>query len=631
LVVSGFILNRRHHNNFTKALLGTGCGALFISLMLTHLWFHALNDLVALVLLLAWLALCFALTKATQSLLVAIITHVGMVISVSAACLMMGEGSDRMMLVLAYQIAATVVILVGNILCYRKTYRFGLYASLAVSFFASVVFWAHTLLKGVTFFSSLTFWMRLLLRDLGTFGVMPAAPDVIYFLTQFIGATALAYLLFVSSARVKHSGTQGMLQALTMLLWLGALTLDIGALIVWGMGAGASAGIGMGAGLPFEQTSAAASLVLLVLVAALVLLTLRLRRALGFSQAMERATVCVAALYLCLLCFWRLLGCQAVNLSLGAVPGLLYLVVPAVLLILVQRLTRDGLYGYLAALAIGVDAFFMVTMGYGRLEGLAPVGPSLGYLALMGALLWLAYRGLPVERRVRHGSLFGFVMLIYVEVSLCAVALQTSYDAAFALALLLCAAALCAVHFIGRDAPPQAYRINEYVLVLIAFLLTFDHEDDVMFLAARALLVLACLVLMLERVRQVAIQSAANLREGRPAARSDTETFTALALFLLIVGTVNSLADWSDLPYVLSLVCMVTALLVIALGFWSRARSLRLTGLVVLVACVLKLAVLDIGDVNSLMRVVAFIGGGAICFAISALYNFLVKLQGGRE
>jgi uncharacterized membrane protein len=93
------------------------------------------------------------------------------------------------------------------------------------------------------------------------------------------------------------------------------------------------------------------------------------------------------------------------------------------------------------------------------------------------------------------------------------------------------------------------------------------------------------------------------------------------------VGGVNSLADWSELPYVLSLACMVAALLVIALGFWSRARSLRLTGLVVLVICVLKLAVLDIGDVNSLMRVISFIIGGVICFAISALYNFLVKLQ----
>jgi len=33
----------------------------------------------------------------------------------------------------------------------------------------------------------------------------------------------------------------------------------------------------------------------------------------------------------------------------------------------------------------------------------------------------------------------------------------------------------------------------------------------------------------------------------------------------------------------------------------------------------------DIGEVNSETRVLAFIGGGAICFVISSVYNYINK------
>jgi len=52
---------------------------------------------------------------------------------------------------------------------------------------------------------------------------------------------------------------------------------------------------------------------------------------------------------------------------------------------------------------------------------------------------------------------------------------------------------------------------------------------------------------------------------------------------------------------------------------------LRLYGLVVVIVCILKLVTLDIGSVTSITRVVAFLGGAAICFGISALYNYAAK------
>ena len=41
--------------------------------------------------------------------------------------------------------------------------------------------------------------------------------------------------------------------------------------------------------------------------------------------------------------------------------------------------------------------------------------------------------------------------------------------------------------------------------------------------------------------------------------------------------------------------------------------------------CVLKLGVINVASALPLARVVAFIVGGVICFAISALYNYAAK------
>jgi hypothetical protein len=602
LAGGGFFLNRKFNNNFTKTLLGTGCGAFFISILLTNLWFHAINDLVALGLLLVWLALCFILTRMTQSLLMAIITHTGMVISVCLAYLA-GIDEGKVMMVLVYQAAATIVIIVGNVLCYKKAYRFGLYASLALSALASTVFWLslHESSRGLLVTAS------------------PDILDAIYFLAQFVGSSILAYLLFVSTTRVKANGVQAVLQALTVFLWLSALTLDVGVFIEWATRAGTA--------LQFEQSSALASLALFALAALFALLLVLLRTTLGFSLSMERVTIFMVGSYLCFVCLWRFAGYQLFAVNPGAFPSLIGLVLPAIFLILIQRLADDGIYSYLTVALLIVDAMFMAGSGYPALERFVPLIPSLGYAVLVGVLLILVYRGLSSEQRLRYGALLKFLMLLFFEFLLGSATIRSTYSFSQDLAILLCVIALGVFHFTKQDRPLVAYRVNEYWLVLLTPLTAFDLMDDPAHLAAHIALVLACLVLMFERIRQAAIRSATALREGRPLPGNDSETFTALALFLLIVWTVNALADWSELSYVLSLACMATALLVIALGFWARARSLRLTGLIVLVLCVLKLAVLDIGAADSIMRVAAFIIGGLICFAISALYNFLIKLQ----
>ena len=57
----------------------------------------------------------------------------------------------------------------------------------------------------------------------------------------------------------------------------------------------------------------------------------------------------------------------------------------------------------------------------------------------------------------------------------------------------------------------------------------------------------------------------------------------------------------------------------------SKSKTLRLYGVVLSLLCVLKLVTYDVAGQTTILRVVAFIGGGMICFAISALYSYAVK------
>lgn len=99
----------------------------------------------------------------------------------------------------------------------------------------------------------------------------------------------------------------------------------------------------------------------------------------------------------------------------------------------------------------------------------------------------------------------------------------------------------------------------------------------------------------------------------------------AAASTLLVMSYLYHCTPIAAEGYQWSLCCMMCALTCIVFGFRMRIGGLRLYGLVLVIACVAKLALLDISALDSLARVGAFIAGGIICFAISALYNFAVK------
>lgn len=76
---------------------------------------------------------------------------------------------------------------------------------------------------------------------------------------------------------------------------------------------------------------------------------------------------------------------------------------------------------------------------------------------------------------------------------------------------------------------------------------------------------------------------------------------------------------------IMSVAGLVIALSSISAGFKLRIKSLRLYGLILTVLMVAKFILIDLGEQNSMTRVIALLIGGLICFGISVIYNKLNK------
>ena len=77
----------------------------------------------------------------------------------------------------------------------------------------------------------------------------------------------------------------------------------------------------------------------------------------------------------------------------------------------------------------------------------------------------------------------------------------------------------------------------------------------------------------------------------------------------------------------LSVAFLVIALASIILGFMMKYKSMRLYGLVLSIASIVKLVLIDVNYEDLLLRAVGFLICGFLCFGISYIYNRLDKQE----
>lgn len=595
LTAGGAALTLTKKNNFTIALLGCGCGSFFISIMLTHAFFHAIPDIAAFALLLVWLAGSLALVKVSDSVLVSVIAHSGMIISLCFAYAV-GLSEDRLALILIYHALSVGLIIAGNKLCCQRTQNLGLFASLFLSLIAVITMLSYYGGVPVSVVAD-------------QFGYALAA-----FAIQLVGAAVLSLVLTASILRIESAGTRIVLQLLNMALFFMVIlvsTFLFPEMLV-------AVADKMSGFLPsVYPTTLIPTITATVFSAAylfgMLALCKKLQAKNSFTQLCVIASCSVIALFT--------LGLY--SLTAWDYPSsirLTGLMVVVAILVICQRLTKDATYLWVANAALALDFSLMVLSGYEALVLNATIAAGLGYLALfIGALAYL-WSQIDEAEKASLRTPFKVLMLVIVELSIYVI-FEAAYIAPVYALLLITFGflGLFLRRFDARDSKQAGFwtfmRIHEMVLVLVNCVAIETSSEGITQIFA-LILAVASIALLACSIRSIS---------ATPRGKEWIAVLDGILFTLVILTTISGLSTWLKEPYVLSLALMASALVCIGVGFGARIKALRLYGLIIIIGCVLKLVTFDIGNAETIMRVVAFIVGGLICFGISALYTYMVK------
>lgn len=96
--------------------------------------------------------------------------------------------------------------------------------------------------------------------------------------------------------------------------------------------------------------------------------------------------------------------------------------------------------------------------------------------------------------------------------------------------------------------------------------------------------------------------------------------YVGIKFTVLMVVILNS---FDVVNYVISVACLVLAILSIAAGFRGRYKSLRIFGLLLSMLSIFKLIMVDISYENTLGNALSFFASGILCFIISLIYNYI--------
>lgn len=91
-------------------------------------------------------------------------------------------------------------------------------------------------------------------------------------------------------------------------------------------------------------------------------------------------------------------------------------------------------------------------------------------------------------------------------------------------------------------------------------------------------------------------------------------------IFLIVV-----LNSFEAVNYIISISCLLFAIVSIIIGFMGDYKALRMFGLVLSMISIFKLIMVDISYQNTLGNALSFFGSGILCFVISLIYNYIDK------
>lgn len=586
----GFFLARRSPSTFSIALLGTGVGALFISILMARVHFRYLPDAPAFALLLAWLAGAMALVKLFDSLTLSVTAHAGMAISLFFA-FMLGFDTAGAPLVLGYQLAASALVIASGLYLYRRTYRLGLAVALVMTLFASLAI-------------GFNLW-----------DPHAMATNIASYLIQFATASVLSFLLAMSTAKIAD-GSKMAWHVGNKLTWTLVTLLAL------------QEGVSLLSFAHFDGdwTEHIGALACIVAFLAHAALSLALERGGHLPAPMARFSAIGALSLAALMRIWD--AGWASSASLASVPALF---IVALVAMGAARALGEREYAILALALLGFDAALALLFPH-RLAAVQ-LGWSVAIMAT-GAVAYALWptRPWPSNGQGRkHLPTLLLAELVFFETVVVSALARVLGPAGNAACLVLAVGVLAVLRAANIERMLEMTRqhftgfaVIEYLTSLFAVAaiglgdFATAPERALGWIAAALLAVMSLL-----RILQV--------REPRAYGSAPIQVLSSAILAFTVQAAVSSLVPLGPAtPFAASVAAILTAFVLVSTGFALRLRPVRLFGLGLAILAVLKLALFDVASISSIGRVLAFIAGGLIIFAISALYALADKrLAGG--
>ena len=595
ITTAGILLARRRRNTFTLILSGCGSGLLFISILLTHVHFGYFNDIVTFGLLLLWLIAALVLSKLLNSTLISIVAHTGMGISICFAYAA-GLKDDKLVMLLVYQATSIAVILLGNILCCRKTYRFGLFLSVAVTL-AAGAFMASRFIGGLPLSEGA--FPRTGLPD---WGVASS------FFAQFLCVSFLSYLLAVSTTRLESAAARMGIHIASKTLWAAAFYQNV-LMVVFRLGYAGAAG-SSSARVTAAWIMAAVGMGILLLNA---LLSLFMSTKLNFDRRLTTLTVILSGCLCAVLLFvvWQY------SMSCLAEPRLPWLIVPAVLLLLTGIRWKNNACTIAADVLLGVEWFLMSIWGFHELTRFGTVALPLLYMVLYAALLWGQWAFRPGKTRAKQFAGMRIFTYFFLQGTVFIIMLGSGYrywGVSLLLALTVFNVLLCLFRYDRGENPAPAYCMRTVEVLLlsvnaatVAFVSPRDVTEEVLYgiLAVFTAIYAFCRLPL-------------TLGRGNMA----QDIYTGIKFTVLTLAFLKGFTPWFAWSYVLTLVTMGTFLFSLIVGYWRKVQGLVHYALIAATLWTLKL-LYDFSSSDSLSFLISIFGTSLVLFGMQVLYEKL--------
>ncbi len=395
-IAVGAFLARKDKSVFPLGMLGCGFGTFFITILLSHIYFHSLEDIPAFALILVWSAFALFMSRKLNSIMLSVTAHIGTAVSICFA-FTLGFTAERVIFLTVYQLAAIAVIIAGNIFCCRKTYRFGLIMSQCLLVYTSVAM-------------SSAFSEKFIMPQ----SISVTAAIVIYAI-QFIAISFVSYLVSTSAAALEGEGLKLLsgkfadkaeafdARSQSSKMTAAATAIHLVNKVLWTSGTIASVGcityyICRNAFHTNVVLPTASALVIAALLH--LFLTLILEQKLSFSA------------HLSIISVWFISVMTSVSLFAAAHnTGLPFVFVYALLLAGLFKLTKLKGVAPVSAAVLFFEAVYMTFYGFFKIEN---VWISIPYMVGIGAvllLLWFIQSGESKQRTFKYMKIAEYLWL----------------------------------------------------------------------------------------------------------------------------------------------------------------------------------------------------------------------------